>query len=83
MCLETAGKYGPQTAALGGDEGLRCGSCKSACLKLVMPWVPSLAPCKLGMLSPVCYLSIWEAEAAGFEVQGHPWVQRKTKMGQM
>lgn len=33
------------------------------------------------MLSLACNLSIWEAEAAGFEIQGHPLVQRKAKMG--
>lgn len=37
----------------------------------------------LSVASPVCNLSTGEVETAGFEVQGCPWAQKKTKMGQM
>lgn len=40
------------------------------------PWVPFLAPNKLGMVAHTCDLSTRE-EAEGSGVQGYPWLHNK------
>jgi hypothetical protein len=47
-----------------------------ACLT-TKPWVQSPAPHTTEWMEDTCKLSTWEVKAGGFEVQVHPWLERK------
>ena len=50
-----------------------------ACLACRKPWLQSPAPRKLIVVAHACNLNPQELEAEGVQVQGHPWLPRKSE----
>lgn len=50
-------------------------NCESVCLAFMKPWVQSPIPHKSDVVVPTSNPSIWEIEAGGSDVQGHPQLQ--------